>query len=112
MNKKWLIGGGVLGLLIVAGGIWFVFFKDDAPEAVSNDAANTQLDSSGAQLAALMNQSRALERRLQGNGDNPLTLSDASSQAKQAQSLTADSALSTRNRTWCQLCVGRQHSAK
>lgn len=49
MNKKWLLGGGLLGLLIVAGGIWFVFFKDDAPDEVSNDAANTQLD---ADLAA------------------------------------------------------------
>jgi hypothetical protein len=52
-------------------------------------AVNTQLDDSGAQLAALMNQSRGLERRLQGNGGNPLTLSDASSQA---QNVTVDNA--------------------
>ena len=51
--------------------------------------ASAQLDDRGAQLAALMNQSRSLERRLQGS--NPLTLSDASSQAKQAQNTMAAS---------------------
>ncbi len=43
MNKKWLLGGGVLAVVLVAAGVWFMFFKDDAPDAVSNDAANDQL---------------------------------------------------------------------
>ena len=66
-------------------GIYLIFGGtevDERPFAEQvNFSTSAQLDDSGARLAALMNQSRELERRLQG--DNPLTLSDASSQASQ-----------------------------
>lgn len=44
MNKKYLIGGGVLGLVVVVAAVWFLFFRDDAPDAVDVGAANEQLD--------------------------------------------------------------------
>lgn len=49
MNKKYLIGGGVVAVAVVAFAVWFLFFKDDAPEAVDVGDANAQLD---ADLAA------------------------------------------------------------
>jgi polyisoprenoid-binding protein YceI len=49
-RTKWLLGGGLLSLVVLAAGVWFLFFKDDAPAAVSNAAANAQID---ADLAAL-----------------------------------------------------------
>ncbi len=48
MNKK-LIGGGIAALVVLAGAVWFLFFRNDAPDAVDVDAANEQLD---ADLAA------------------------------------------------------------
>lgn len=70
-------------------GIYLIFGGAGVDERPYNEQVNfatsTQLDESGAQLAALMNQSRELERRLQGV--NPLTLSDASSQANQSATL-------------------------
>ncbi|MEZ5246628.1 MAG: YceI family protein [Acidimicrobiales bacterium] len=44
MNKKYLIGGGLLAVVAVAVAVWFVFFKDDAPDAVDVGTANDQLD--------------------------------------------------------------------
>ncbi len=49
-RTKWLLGGAVSILAVVVVGVWFLFFKDDAPDAVSNAAANAQID---ADLAAL-----------------------------------------------------------
>ena len=48
MNKKWLMIGGA-GIVVAALAIWFVFLRNDAPDAVDVDAANEQLD---ADLAA------------------------------------------------------------
>lgn len=45
MNKKYVIGGGVLAVVVLAAvAVWFLWFKDDAPDAVTTDAANEQLD--------------------------------------------------------------------
>ncbi|GJM38850.1 MAG: hypothetical protein DHS20C19_22170 [Acidimicrobiales bacterium] len=44
MNKKYLIGGGVVGVAVVVLAVWFFFFKDDAPDAVDVGDANEQLD--------------------------------------------------------------------
>ena len=44
MNKKFLIGGGLVAVAVVAVAVWFLFLKDDAPDVVSNDAANADLD--------------------------------------------------------------------
>lgn len=41
---RWLIGGGVLGVVIVGVAVWFVFFRDDAPSEVDLETANLQLD--------------------------------------------------------------------
>lgn len=49
MNKRYLIGGGLVGLVVVVVAVWFFFFKDDAPDAVDVGDANAQLD---ADLAA------------------------------------------------------------
>lgn len=81
-------------------GIYLIFggaAVDERPfDEQVNFATSTQLDDSGAQLAALMNQSRELERRLQGV--NPLTLSDASSQANQNATLDSTLAISPTQR--------------
>ena len=44
MNKKLVLGGGVAAVVVLAAAVWFLFFRSDAPEAVSVDAANAQLD--------------------------------------------------------------------
>lgn len=44
MNKKYVIGGGLVAVIAVAVAVWFFFFKDDAPEAVDVGDANAQLD--------------------------------------------------------------------
>ena len=44
MKKKYLIGGGIVAVIAVAVAVWFLFFKDDAPDAVTSDAANADLD--------------------------------------------------------------------
>lgn len=44
MKKKYLIGGGALGLVLVVLAVWFLFFKDDAPAAVDVGDADAQLD--------------------------------------------------------------------
>lgn len=44
MKKKYLIGGGIVAVIAVAFAVWFLFFKDDAPDAVTSDAANADLD--------------------------------------------------------------------
>ena len=51
MSRRFLIigGVGVVAVVALAVGAWFLFFSDDAPEAVTNEAANEQLD---ADLAA------------------------------------------------------------
>ncbi|MDW3220143.1 MAG: YceI family protein [Acidimicrobiales bacterium] len=49
MNKKYVIGGGIGALAVVVFAVWFLFFKDDAPDAVDLGDANDQLD---ADLAA------------------------------------------------------------
>jgi polyisoprenoid-binding protein YceI len=49
MNKKYVIGGGLVAVIAVAVAVWFLFLKDDAPEAVDVGSANDQLD---ADLAA------------------------------------------------------------
>jgi polyisoprenoid-binding protein YceI len=49
MKKKYLIGSGLVAVIAVAFAVWFLFFKDDAPEAVDVGDANDQLD---ADLAA------------------------------------------------------------
>jgi polyisoprenoid-binding protein YceI len=49
MNKKYLIGGGLVAVIAIAVAVWFVFLKDDAPDAVDVGDANDQLD---ADLAA------------------------------------------------------------
>lgn len=49
MNKKYLIGGGLVAVIAVAVAVWFLFLKDDAPDAVDVGSANDQLD---ADLAA------------------------------------------------------------
>lgn len=43
MNKKWSMIGGA-GVVVLVAVVWFVFFRNDAPEAVDVDAANEQLD--------------------------------------------------------------------
>jgi polyisoprenoid-binding protein YceI len=49
MNKKYLIGGALVAVIVAAAAVWFLFLKDDAPDAVDVGAANDQLD---ADLAA------------------------------------------------------------
>ena len=49
MNKKYLIGGGLVAVVLIAVVGWFLFLKDDAPDAVDVGDANEQLD---ADLAA------------------------------------------------------------
>ncbi|MEM7141551.1 MAG: YceI family protein [Actinomycetota bacterium] len=44
MKRKYLIGGGIVGVVVLAIAVWFLFLRDDAPEAASNDAANDDLD--------------------------------------------------------------------
>lgn len=45
MSKKaWFFGGSLIVLLLLAVGVWFFFLRDDAPDEVSIDAANDQLD--------------------------------------------------------------------
>ncbi|MEQ8843140.1 MAG: YceI family protein [Acidimicrobiales bacterium] len=44
MNKKYLAGGALVVVIAVAVAAWFVFFKDDAPDAATNDAANDAVD--------------------------------------------------------------------
>jgi polyisoprenoid-binding protein YceI len=51
-KKKLLLGGVALGFAILAGGVWFFFFKDDAPVAVTSAAANEQLDADLADAGA------------------------------------------------------------
>jgi len=43
MNKKYLIGGGLVAVVVVAVAVWFLFLKDDAPDAVDVGSANDQL---------------------------------------------------------------------
>lgn len=46
MNKKtrMIVGGGLVAAVVVAAAVWFLFLRDDAPDAVDNDDANAQLD--------------------------------------------------------------------
>ena len=44
MNKKLVLGGGLVAVVVLAAAVWFLFFRDDAPDAVDVDAANAQLD--------------------------------------------------------------------
>ena len=44
MNKKLVIGGGVAAVVVLAAAVWFLFFRSDAPDEVSVEAANAQLD--------------------------------------------------------------------
>ena len=44
MNKKYLIGGALVAVIVAAVAFWFLFFKDDAPDAVDVGDANDQLD--------------------------------------------------------------------
>lgn len=44
MNKKTLIGGALAVVAILGIAVWWFVFKDDAPDAVSVDDANAQLD--------------------------------------------------------------------
>ncbi|MYA74990.1 MAG: hypothetical protein F4Y27_09955 [Acidimicrobiaceae bacterium] len=43
MNKKWLITGVLVVLAALVAAIWLLFFRDDAPEAVSTEAGLEQL---------------------------------------------------------------------
>lgn len=52
MNKKLVLGGGIAAVVVLAAAVWFLFFRSDAPEAVSVDAANAQLDEDLAAAAA------------------------------------------------------------
>ena len=44
MNKKLVLGGGIGAVVVLIAAVWFLFFRNDAPEEVSVDAANAQLD--------------------------------------------------------------------
>lgn len=44
MNKKYLLGGGIVGVVILAVAVWFLFLKGDAPDEATNLAANNDLD--------------------------------------------------------------------
>jgi polyisoprenoid-binding protein YceI len=44
MNKKTLIGGALAAVAILGIAVWWFVFKGDAPDAVSVDDANAQLD--------------------------------------------------------------------
>jgi polyisoprenoid-binding protein YceI len=43
-RKWWVIGGGVIVVLVALVGVWFVFLRDDAPAEVDITAANEDLD--------------------------------------------------------------------
>ena len=43
MNTKMIVRGGVVALVVAVVGVWFLFFRDDAPDAVSTDAGLEQL---------------------------------------------------------------------
>lgn len=46
MNNKtrWIVGGGLVAVIVAVAAVWFLFLRDDAPEEVSNVDANAQLD--------------------------------------------------------------------
>ncbi|MEM9463947.1 MAG: YceI family protein [Actinomycetota bacterium] len=52
MNKKLVLGGGAAAVVVLIAAVWFLFFRNDAPEEVSVDAANAQLDEDLAAAAA------------------------------------------------------------
>ncbi len=52
MNKKLVLGGGIGAVVVLIAAVWFLFFRNDAPEEVSVDAANAQLDEDLAAAAA------------------------------------------------------------
>lgn len=52
MNKKLVLGGGIAAVVVLAAAVWFLFFRNDAPEEVSVDSANAQLDEDLAAAAA------------------------------------------------------------
>lgn len=52
MNKKLVLGGGIAAVVVLIAAVWFLFLRGDAPEAVSVDAANAQLDEDLAAAAA------------------------------------------------------------
>jgi polyisoprenoid-binding protein YceI len=58
--KKWLIGGGLAFIAIVGVGIWW-FLRDDAPDAVSLDAAVGAIDGGGAVSADGVNGNWAVD---------------------------------------------------
>lgn len=42
-RKLWIGGGAAVGLIVVVGAVWFLFFSGDAPDAVSTEAGLEQL---------------------------------------------------------------------
>jgi polyisoprenoid-binding protein YceI len=61
MNKKLVLGGGIAAVVVLAAAVWFFFLRSDAPEAVSVDAANAQLDEDLAAAAEAAEEEAAVD---------------------------------------------------